>query len=166
MMLTETEQAEAFSACWQPSFVGLAILNKNMEFVSANPHTYQILDVTPAEIIGRSMLDIFDIDQEKLNQENAEMLKSGRQKYYIMKRTFEQTQKPVLCMIYRLPQDGVKPFQKYLCQMTLEAETTQETIAQQESFFGINPKLYTSASAMIGGVLVYIWEYFNGAPVP
>ena len=56
--LTDEERVLAWGASWDPSFDGVAIVDKDFTFRSVNPQFCQIVGVSPAELIGKRFQDI------------------------------------------------------------------------------------------------------------
>lgn len=163
MNLTLHEKAEAFTASCDPSLVGIAILDENLKVSWTNSQLRQILEVTPAEIMGRTMSEVFDMDTEKVSRVNMDLMEQGQIRFFPIRRKFVQTQKSLMIYVYRIPQDGQSQLQKFLLNaIELEefAEVEQELNLSQGPN-RINQSIVGLISAIIAGTITYLWEHFN-----
>lgn len=87
--LTKEERARAWAASWHPSFVGMAIVNRDFTFRSVNPQFCKLLGVTPADLIGRRFQDITPPGVKELDEKNAEMVINGLIDFYLLPKRYE-----------------------------------------------------------------------------
>lgn len=89
--LNDDERALAWVASWQPSFVGIAIVNPDFTFRSVNRQFCEIVGVTPAEIINNNFADMTPEPIKTLDIKNANLVKEGIIESYILPKTYEFT---------------------------------------------------------------------------
>lgn len=87
--LDEEERALAWAVSWNPSFSGIAIVNRDFTFRSVNQQFCKILGVTPAELIGVHFQDITPPAIRKLDEDNARLVIKGTITNYILPKSFE-----------------------------------------------------------------------------
>lgn len=83
------ERALAWASSWDPSFAGIAIVNKDFTFRSVNPQFCDILGVSPAELIGTRFEDITPIEIRKLDVKNANLVMQGKINSYLLPKCYE-----------------------------------------------------------------------------
>lgn len=87
--LTQEERALAWSAGWDPSFDGVAIVNKDFTFRSVNPQFCEILKITPGDLIGKRFQDITPPHIRALDEHNAQLVIDGKIPSYFLPKTYE-----------------------------------------------------------------------------
>lgn len=120
--LNHEERALAWQALWNPSFVGLAIVNADFTFRSVNPQFCKLLGCTPAEIIGKRFQEVTHPAIRSREEENAKMLKDGLIDFYILPKTFQFSdgrEKKVLLLVNRAPAAHLGDFQFFVSNIML-----------------------------------------------
>ena len=87
--LDDDERILAWLASWAPSFTGKAIVNEDFTFRSANQQFCDILGVTHAEIIGKSVIDLTPEPVKSLDRKNAELVKKKVIQSYLLPKVYE-----------------------------------------------------------------------------
>lgn len=87
--LNNQERALAWLAAWNPSFAGVAIVNPDFSFRSANQQFCDILGVTPAELINNKFSDITPEPIRSLDVKNANLIKERVIESYVLPKTYE-----------------------------------------------------------------------------
>ena len=87
-ILSYEQQAKAWLASWNPSFVGKAIVDKNFHFLEVNEQFCDLLGVTPAQILGRKFTDITPEPAKSLDMLNAKLVVEGKSPGYLMDKTY------------------------------------------------------------------------------
>lgn len=114
--LTEEERAIAWKSYWSTSFAGSAIIGRDGTIRAANPQFYKILDVTPADILGKTLQEITILRDQRLDMENAEHVAAGRIASYVMHKTCEIQGRRIrlVNLVVRVPTDTTQPFLFFL----------------------------------------------------
>lgn len=87
--LEHDERALAWAASWDPSFAGIAIVNKDFTFCAVNPQFCEILGVTPADLVGRRFQDVTPQKTRELDEKNATLVMRGVINSYILQKAYE-----------------------------------------------------------------------------
>lgn len=87
--LTNEESILAWRAHWHPSFVGIAIVNEDFTFRSANPQFCKLLGVSPADLINKKFQDITPPGIKELDMKNSELAKAGLVPFYFLPKSYE-----------------------------------------------------------------------------
>ena len=120
--LNHDERALAWQALWNPSFVGIAIVNADFTFRSVNPQFCKLLGCTPAELIGRRFQEVTHPSVRTREEENAKMLKDGLIDFYVLPKSFQFSdgrEKSVLLLVTRAPAENQGEFQFFVSNIML-----------------------------------------------
>lgn len=88
-LLTHDERAWAWLASWNPSFEGIAVVNKDFTFRAVNQQFCKILGVTPAELINNTFQDVTPKKVRDLDTKNAKLVIEGTIRNYLLPKTYE-----------------------------------------------------------------------------
>lgn len=89
--LNNDERIMAWLASWNPTFDGMAIVNRDGTFRSVNEQFCEILGVTPAELIGKRYQDITPNPIRQLEEANAELVAKGIIPHYVLPKAYQLT---------------------------------------------------------------------------
>ena len=84
-----TERALAWKAIWNPSFVGMGIIDRDYTFRSVNSQFCEILGVSPAELIGKKFTDLTPQPMRDLDVLNAGLIREGSSPSYLLPSCYE-----------------------------------------------------------------------------
>ena len=121
--LTDEERILAWKAAWHPSFDGVAIVDRDFTFRSANPQFCKLLGVTPADLIGQRFQDITPQRIRELDQKNAQMVIDGFIDFYLLPKSYEFTngnQVNVVLLVTRAPLSSEGEFQFFVSRIMLD----------------------------------------------
>ena len=121
--LSDDQMIGAWKASWNPSFSGMAIVNKDFEFVEVNPQFCKLLGVTPAELIGHRFQDITPPGIRELDEKNAKLLMDGLIDFYLLPKTYEFTEQrkiDVVLLVTRIPPSTEGEFELFLSRIMLD----------------------------------------------
>lgn len=165
--LTNEERSLAWAASWTPSFDGCAIVNRDLTFRSVNPQFCEILNVTPAELIGQSFKDITPATIRHLDVKNANLVINGVIESYILPKTYEfsngrkvsvvllvrgvyNSEGQFLFFISRIMMDGLSAKQRPL-------HTPPPKLTRFLSFLKEYSQIIISAGLFLGALFYSIW---------
>lgn len=121
--LTDEERILAWRASWHPSFSGMAIVNKDFTFRSANPQFCKLLGVTPADLIGQKFQDITPPNIRELDQKNSELVIDGLIDFYVLPKTYEFAngkKVDVVLLVTRAPLPSEGEFRFFVSRIMLD----------------------------------------------
>ena len=121
--LNDEERALAWKASWHPSFSGVAIVNKDFTFRSANPQFCKLLGVTPADLIGHRFQDITPPNIRELDEKNAQMVIDGYIDFYLLPKSYEFARGErvdVVLLVTRAPLSSEGDFQFFVSRIMLD----------------------------------------------
>lgn len=160
--LTDEERILAWKASWHPSFVGMAIVNKDFTFRSANPQFCKLLGATPADLIGQRFQDITPQKIRELDQKNAQMVIDGFIDFYLLPKTYEfpnGNKVDVVLLVTRAPLSNEGEFQFFVSRIMLDEKgallsAQTETISQSQPY---SPKwTETAADFLLKNTKIFI----------
>lgn len=168
--LTQEERALAWAASWHPSFSGTAVVNKDFTFRSVNPQFCKIVGVTPAELLGKNFQDITPPDIRELDISNAQLVMEGRTSSYLLPKSYEfaSGKRVNVLLLVRGVFSIEGEFLFFVSSAMLDEEksiTLPAPSPPQTSLWGFimeNAKGLFGAGAVIGGIAVAIYKYWNG----
>lgn len=127
--LNNEERLEAWKAAWSPSYDGWAIIDGDFSFRSINPQWLELLGVTPAHFIGKTMQDVTAPEVRELDLKNALLAREGKITSYAINKEFQfqdGSRRRVVALVVRVPQDTGKPFQFFLSRIMLNETEIEE----------------------------------------
>lgn len=179
--LTDQERVEAWKAGWHPSFAGIAIVNKDFTFRSANPQFCKLLGVTQAELIGQRFQDLTPPGIRELDAKNAQMVIDGYMDFYLLPKAYQFSGGRivnVVLLVTRVPHTEVGDFQFFLSRIMLDESgglctakdlkipdlvaSSTSLLEKLGDFLLKYYKLFAAVGAAIGFVIITLWEHFNG----
>lgn len=155
--LSDEERALAWKSAWHPSFDGVAIVNKDFTFRSANPQFCKLLGVTPADLIGQRFQDITPPDIRELDEKNAKLVIQGSIPFYVLPKRYEfasGTKVEVILMVTRVPSPFEGEFQFFVSRIMLDEDGELLTALTEENS---NSEQYYQKS--IGSVVQFMMKY-------
>ena len=175
--LSDEERILAWKASWHPSFAGMAIINKDFTFRSANPQFCKLLGVTPADLIGQRFQDVTPPNIRELDEKNAQMVIDGYIDFYLLPKTYEfrnGNKKDVVLLVTRAPLSSEGEFQFFVSRIMLDEKGellmahTEEGLDSGTS----SPSLWGSTvdfllkyakvamiiGTILGGILLAVWQ--------
>ena len=177
--LEDEDRALAWSASWHPSFDGIAILNQDFTFRSANPQFCKLLGVTPADLIGERYQDITPQKLRKLEEANCRLLVDGSISFYLLPKTFLFPfghKVNVMLLVSRVPATAEHPFRFFVCRIMLDNQealcsatktsatskpSSQKWMGGAVDFVLAYGKILAALGAVIAGFVVYILDYLS-----
>ena len=148
--LTDEERIIAWKASWNPSFDGKCIINPDNTFRSVNDRFCEILGVTPAELIGKSFEGITSYNVRELDARNADLVRKGISKDYILEKCYEVKNHEEVCVIL-LVSGGMDPNGNFRFFVSRIMEQT-ESHHSEESEPVLKSKPVNIAKELIDGV--------------
>jgi hypothetical protein len=135
ILQTLEECAATWLASYQPSFEGQAIISKDFICVDGNDQFYKILEITPGDIIGKSIHSNTCNTTRRQNQENAILVSTKKiDGYQITPATFEfpgKESKKVALIVNGVYSIRTTEFIYFLFKiMNLEEENEQDLVVQ------------------------------------
>lgn len=121
--LTNEERALAWTSCWQPSFDGWAIINKDFTYRAVNPQFCEILGVTPAQLVGQRFQDITPPGIRKLDEANAQLVMNGVMDFYILPKVYDFGDghtRNVIMLMTRVPKSADGSFRFFVSRIMLD----------------------------------------------
>lgn len=86
--LNNDEKALAWSASWNPSFEGKAIINSDFSFRSVNHQFCKILGVTPAELVKNKFSDMTPEPLRTIEVKNAILVRRGDIQSFLLPKSY------------------------------------------------------------------------------
>lgn len=86
--LNDSERALAWSASWNPSFEGRAIINSDLSFRSVNHQFCKILGVTPAELVKNKFTDMTPEPLKTVETKNAVLVRRGDIQNFLLPKSY------------------------------------------------------------------------------
>lgn len=130
--LTEAEKAMAWDACFHYSPAGIAIVEKDGTFRMVNPAFYKMLDVTPAQLLGKRYQDITTSDTIRLDELNAKLVIDGQMDTYTLPKGYDfgngYIPRKVKLTVGRAPTSDKGDFLFFVAQIILDDELPIPTI--------------------------------------
>lgn len=121
--LTDKERLLAWKASWNPSFAGIAIINEDFTFRSANPQFCNLLGVTPADLLGKRFQDITPPGLKELDEKNAQMVIDGIIDFYLLPKRYQFSdgrEVSVVLLVTRAPSSSEGEFQFFVARIMLD----------------------------------------------
>lgn len=133
--LSDEERALAWAAHWNPSFVGLAIVDRNLILRSANPQFREMLGITPAELIGKRLVDLTPQPSKTLLEENAKLVISGNIQHYLLQKELElpDGERVKALLLMRGVYDKEGEFLFFISRIMLDEEGIESPVPSQKS---------------------------------
>jgi len=119
--LTDEERILAWKSSWNPSFAGVAIVNRDFTFRSVNPQFCKLLGVTPAELVGERFQDVTPMGVKQLDEKNAQLIIDGSIDFYLLPKEYEFSggrRVKVVLLVTRVPHEG--EFQFFVSRIMLD----------------------------------------------
>lgn len=163
------ERALAWASSWDPSFAGIAIINRDFTFRSVNPQFCDILGVSPAELIGTKFEDITPIEIRKLDVKNANLVIQGKINSYLLPKCyeFENGKKVNVILLVTGAYSISGEFQFFVSRIMIDAEKHHKdskfVIQNREhknvlDFIKSYATIFAAIGTGIGTLLLYIVE--------
>jgi len=100
--MTDTERSKALTKLWDNAIIGIACLDTNGKFISANPAFCRITEYTEVELIQRIFDDITHPDDIRADRLMSQRLKDGYIDHYDMKKRYITKTGRVIWVILRV----------------------------------------------------------------
>lgn len=114
----------------------MAIVNEDFTFRSVNPQFCKLLDVTPAELIGKRFQDITHPSIRAKDEENAKMLIAGMIDFYVLPKTYlfsDGREKKVVLLVTRAPAANQMVFQFFVSRIMLDENLALPMVPKNKS---------------------------------
>jgi PAS domain S-box-containing protein len=167
--LTNEQKRLAWEAGWHPSFDGIAIVNKDFTFRYVNPQWLELMgsNLTPADFIGKSFVDITAPQDLKVDMKNANLLIKGKISSYVMRKQYKflnGEQKDVILLVNRVPKNPTHPFQFFLSRIILNPDA-ENIIHSKQSSLMLMFATWGNIITKYSGLLISIGLIIGGAIV-
>lgn len=167
--LNDNDRVLAWRAIWNPSFSGIAIVNKDFTFRSANPQFCKMLGVTPAELIGQKFSDITPVSIRKLDENNARLVMQRVIESYILPKTyeFENGRKVKVVLLVRGAYSAKGEFLFFVSTIMLDNAHDTPSPApylKPTNILGFAKKYgrwFIGIGAAFGGIFITLIEYYS-----
>lgn len=166
--LTDTEKKLSWAASWDPSFDGVAIVNKDFTFRSVNPQFCEIVGVSPAELLGRRFQDITPISVKQLDENNAKLVMEGKIESYLLPKSYEFTNgsKVDIILLVKGVYNETGEFLFFLSRIMLDTEVERSHIPSQKQpslmlFIKEYHKIFIGVGTAIGAFMYSILQFLN-----
>ena len=157
--LNDKESVLAWKAIWDPSFSGIAIVNKDFSFRSANPQFCKLLGVTPADLIGKKFQDITPPNIRELEEKNANLIISGLVDFYLLPKKYEFSngrKVKAILLVTRAPLSGQGDFEFFVSRIMVDNKGSLLTAHKKETSL-----LKQSSQSLTMRVLDFLMKYWK-----
>jgi PAS domain S-box-containing protein len=165
--LNEAERALAWAASWNPSFDGIAIVNKDFTFRSVNSQFCILLGASPAELLGQRFQDITPPEIRRIDEANAKLVMTGAIDSYLLPKSFNFGNGKIAHVVL-LVKGVYSPSKEFLFFISriMKDETKQVDLFHSPSpkptgllvFLIENKKVFLSIGAVIGTIIYTVIE--------
>lgn len=159
-IFSDEDLIEILKSDWESSFEGKARLCKDGIFLYANPQFYKLLEITPAELIGKRFQDITPIgDARDKDVQNSQLVVDGLIQSYLLPKQYQFSDAKfvnVIALMSRVPMDTSKPFRFFSLKIVLN--DTEESPLKQDNA-GSNTQ-FLSVTEILLNIINKYGKYF------
>lgn len=129
--LTGEQKMESWDSLLNPSLIGIAVVDENFIYQQVNDQFCEMLEMTRAEILDHSFIDLTPSSLKELDRRNAELVKIGRQAHYVSPKVLKNakgTQVEILMLVTGVYVQKLKrrEFSHFVIQILTLKNNTQE----------------------------------------
>lgn len=161
MNLTDEQKIAAFDAVVNVAFEGILIVEPDGTIIWANDQFYDLLNVSPADVIGKRYQDITPLGQTRDRDiQNAEMVKNGDILNYAIKKSysFNDKETPIVLAVGRVPYTYGSDLDLYIAKVLPDETPVQVCgVSVWEKLYALL-KTYAGFAILIASVAVALWQ--------